>query len=107
MEVGQGIEDHPPQPHEYGNACLFEVARQTFLRFKERFLYDIGGIQASRQPRIEPQLDDLPQPRPMLRERIGQCLVASSAHSIDRFPVVGHENLTRILSRLPTRTNQV
>jgi hypothetical protein len=53
------------EPHVKRHRPATTIIRQTLERFQVRVLYDIRGINAAADPRIEPQVDESPQLGPM------------------------------------------
>jgi hypothetical protein len=65
VHVDQSLPRQAAQPQEEWDRCLLRILGEAAGQVEERFLENVGRVNAAVQPPIEAQANHLPQPQPV------------------------------------------
>ena len=71
VDVGQRLQEDHPHPNQRRQGRFLVVMLQTSRRGEIGFLKHVVRIDSAQQPPIHAEIDDPPQPVPLLRKKQG------------------------------------
>jgi hypothetical protein len=98
VQVDQAVPGQLPQPGVEGHGAVAEVFGQLFERLDQRFLDDVGGVEAGREAAVHAHRHHPPQPRPMPIEQLRRRRPVAGPRPTDELFGVGcahYEDRTR------------
>ena len=84
MNLRQRLADNHPEPDEHPVRCILDDVRDAPLGVEIRLLQHVIGIDAAAQPRVDPEIDDPPQPVAMCGEHGGERIAVAVQHAVDQ-----------------------